>query len=179
MSRIGRKSITIPTGVTVSVDGKTVVVRGTKGELQTKILPNIKVVVAEGEVQVSRSKEDRQSRASHGLIRSLIQNNITGVTEGFTRTLKLVGTGYRAQSKGQGVSLSLGFSHPVDVVPSKGVMLKLEGTDTIHIEGIDKHAVGQVAANIRKLRPPEPYKGKGIRYLDEVVRTKAGKTSAK
>jgi large subunit ribosomal protein L6 len=179
MSRIGRKNIPVPAGVTVSSEGKTVTVRGPKGELQTKLMPNINVVVVDGEVQVTRKKEDRQSRASHGLIRSLIQNQITGVNEGYKRVLKLVGTGYRAQSKGQGISLSVGYSHPVEVTPAPGVAFKVEGTDTILVEGIDKHMVGQVSANIRKIRPPEPYKGKGIRYEGEVVRTKAGKTSAK
>ncbi len=178
MSRIGRTPIAIPAGVTITVTNKTVVVKGQKGELTTALLPHISATQAEGELTIARNAEDKQTRANHGLIRSLVNNNVEGVTNGFKKTLKLVGTGYRVQAKGTGVSLAVGYSHPVDVKPPAGVVLKVEGQDTIHIEGIDKHMVGQVAANIRKVRPPEPYKGKGIRYESEVVRKKQGKAAA-
>jgi large subunit ribosomal protein L6 len=179
MSRIGKKIIAIPSGVTVTVTGNMVSVKGTKGELFVEILPGITVEVIEGNVEVKRTDDLRQTRAFHGLIRSLINNHIIGVATGYKKTLQLVGTGYRVAMKGQGITLSLGFSHPVDVVAPAGITIKVEGNDIIHIEGSDKTVVGQVAANIRKIRPPEPYKGKGIRYSDEVVRRKAGKAAAK
>lgn len=178
MSRIGKKSISIPTNVTVTVDGKSVAIKGPKGELTVGLKPNIAVSIEDNEVSVKRKKETKEVKALHGLVRSLLNNAIIGVAQGYKKTLKLVGTGYRAQAKGTGISLAIGFSHPVDVAGISSVKLSVEGTDTIHIEGIDKQAVGQVAANIRKLRPPEPYKGKGIRYEDEVVRRKQGKTVA-
>lgn len=179
MSRIGKKSIAIPSGVTVQVNGNEVMVKGPKGELKQHLLPGITVTVADNAVQVGRTNDERQTRAYHGLVRSLIQNQVMGVSQGFKKTLKLVGTGYRVALKGQGLTLSLGFSHPVEIVATPGIKLTTEGNDTIHIEGIDKQIVGQVAANIRKIRPPEPYKGKGVRYVDEVVRRKAGKTATK
>lgn len=178
MSRIGLKAITVKQGVTVEVVGKVVEVKSPKGQLKIDLLPGIKVSVADGVVNVTRLNDEKQTRAFHGLIRSLIQNAVEGLTEGFKKTLKLVGTGYRVKSHGAGIQLSVGYSHPVDFNPLAGVSLKVEGTDTIHIEGIDKQAVGQVAANIRKIRPPEPYKGKGIRYSDEEVRRKQGKAAA-
>lgn len=178
MSRIGRTPITIPQGVTVEISDSTVTVTGTKGSLETQLLPGISVKIVDQEVVVGRSDDERQTRAYHGLIRSLIANNVVGVTDGYSKTLKLVGTGYRVASKGQGVSLSVGYSHPVEVVPPTGVTLKIEGNDTIIVSGIDKQLVGEVAANIRKTRPPEPYKGKGVRYEDEVVRRKQGKAAA-
>lgn len=179
MSRIGRKAISLPTGVTVTVNADTVVVKGPKGELQAPLLDGITVEVVENQVQVGRKSDDRQVKAYHGLVRSLINNHILGVTTGYKKTLKLIGTGYRVAMKGQGITLSLGFSHPVDVAAPQGVSIKAEGNDTILIEGNDKQKVGQVAADIRKLRPPEPYKGKGIRYEDEIVRRKQGKAAAK
>ncbi len=179
MSRIGNKVIDIPSGVTVTVSGNEVVVKGAKGELKVGLMPAITVAVADNKVTVSRSNDERQTKAYHGLIRSLVNNCIIGVGQGYEKTLKLVGTGYRVAAKGAGVSLSLGFSHQVEVQPDPGITLAVEGQDTIYVRGIDKHAVGQQAANIRKLRPPEVYKGKGIRYHDEVVRKKAGKTAAK
>lgn len=179
MSRIGRKAITLPAGVTATLSEQEVVVKGPKGELKVELLPGISVQVNEGVLTVTRANEERQTRAFHGLIRSLIENAVLGVHEGFKKTLKLVGTGYRVALKGQGLSLSLGFSHPVEIAAIDGVKLTIEGNDTINIEGIDKQLIGQVAANIRKIRPPEPYKGKGVRYSDEVVRRKAGKTATK
>jgi len=178
MSKIGRKAISIPSQVTVSVADHEVLVKGPKGELSTHIFPKIAVAVEENEVKVTRTSEDRQIKALHGLVRSLVNNMIIGVTDGYSIVLKLVGTGYRAQTKGTGLSLSVGFSHPVEVPAVAGVKLTLKGTDTITVEGIDKHLVGQVAANIRKVKPPEPYQGKGIRYKDEVVRRKQGKAAA-
>lgn len=178
MSRIGKKPITIPQGVTVDVANDVVTVKGPKGQLQAPVLAGLSVKVQDGEVVVEQTQASRQTSAFHGLVRSLIANHVTGVTEGYKKTLKLVGTGYRVQAKGAGISLAVGYSHPVDVDATQGVQLKVEGNDTIHVEGIDKQAVGQMAANIRKIKPPEPYKGKGIRYEDEFVRIKPGKTAA-
>ena len=178
MSRIGKKTIAIPDQVSVVITDSTIQVKGPKGELLVDNKPFITVAVEENNVSVKRKKESKEARALHGLMRSLLNNAIIGVSQGYRKTLKLVGTGYRAQAKGAGLSLALGFSHPIEVVAEAGAKLTVEGTDTIHIDGIDKQAVGQVAANIRKLRPPEPYKGKGIRYQDEVVRRKQGKTVA-
>jgi large subunit ribosomal protein L6 len=178
MSRIGLKAISVPQGVTVALSGAVVEINGPKGRLTVEVLPGITVVVAEGKVHVTRSNNEKQTRAFHGLIRSLIQNAVLGVSEGFKKTLKLIGTGYRVKAQGAGIQLAVGFSHPVDFTPEAGVSLKVEGSDTIIIEGINKQAVGQVAANIRKIRPPEPYKGKGIRYIDEEVKRKQGKAAA-
>lgn len=178
MSRIGRKTITLPAGVTVNVANNVVDVKGPKGQLKVELLPNITVAVKDGEVLVERKGEDKQTRSFHGLIRSLIQNNVLGVTESYKKTLKLIGTGYRAKAMGANVSLAVGYSHPVEVKAINGVSIKVEGNDTIIIEGIDKQAVGQLAADIRKIRPPEPYKGKGIRYENEAVIRKQGKAAA-
>ena len=178
MSRIGKKPISIPAGVTLTVQGSEVIVKGPKGELKVSLLPGITLDIQGDVAEVKRADDLRQTRAFHGLIRSLISNNVLGVTQGFKKTLQMVGTGYRVAARGQGITLTVGFSHPVEFMPPTGVALKVEGNDTIHIEGADKTVVGQVAANIRKVRPPEPYKGKGIKYSDEVVRRKAGKTAA-
>lgn len=178
MSKIGRVPISIPNGVTVTVQPDVVVVKGPKGELSTPLAKGISVAVQESEVVVTRANDQIQSKALHGLIRSLVKNTIEGVSNGYKKTLKLVGTGYRVSQKGQGISLAVGFSHPVEVLPVDGVKVTVEGQDTIYVEGIDKQAVGQMAANIRKVRPPEPYKGKGIRYENEEVRRKQGKTAA-
>ncbi len=179
MSKIGKKIISIPSQVTVSVVGEEIITRGPKGELKLSLLPNIEVKVEGNEVSLSRKNDLKQTKANHGLLRSLIANNVFGVSEAYKKTLKLVGTGYRVNSKGAGLSMTLGFSHVVDVEAVAGVTFKVEGNDTIHIEGIDKQLVGQVAANIRGLRPPEPYLGKGIRYSDEVVKKKPGKAATK
>jgi large subunit ribosomal protein L6 len=178
MSRIGLKAIELPQGITVTVNGKIVEIKGPKGLLSVEILAGIKVSVEDNNVLVTRTNDDRQTRAFHGLIRSLINNAVEGVNNGYKKTLKLVGTGYRVKAQGAGIQLSVGFSHPVDFTPDAGIKIKVEGTDTIHIDGIDKQAVGQAAAKIRKIRPPEPYKGKGIRYEDEEVRRKQGKAAA-
>lgn len=178
MSRIGRTPISVPQGVTITIQGDQVTVKGPKGELSSKIQPQIAVAVDADQVLVSRSDDEKQTTAYHGLVRSLIQNDIIGVTEGYKKTLKMVGTGYRVQKKGTGLNLQVGFSHDVEFTVPAGITLTVEGNDTIHVEGINKQLVGQVAANLRKIRPPEPYKGKGIRYIDEVVKRKQGKAAA-
>jgi len=179
MSKIGKKIIIIPSQVTVSLVNSQLTTKGPKGELQLSILPNIDVKIEGNEIALSRRNEEKQTKANHGLLRSLIANNIEGVANAYKKTLKLVGTGYRVNVKGAGLSMTLGFSHLTEVKPIEGVTFKVEGNDTVHIEGIDKQLVGQVAANIRSLRPPEPYLGKGIRYSDEIVKKKPGKTASK
>jgi large subunit ribosomal protein L6 len=179
MSRIGRKPVTLPSGVTVEVVNNQIVVRGSKGELKQDLVEFVTLKTENGEVVIERENDSRQARANHGLIRSLVNNMVKGVSEGFERRLEMVGTGYRAAQKGAGLNLSIGFSHPVIVDPVPGITFSLEGNNIIIVNGIDKHLVGQVSANIRKIRPPEPYKGKGIRYVDEVVRRKQGKAAAK
>lgn len=174
MSRIGRLPIEIPAGVDVKVDGALVTVKGPKGELKLTIAAPIEAKIEEGQVLVTRPDDERESRSLHGLTRTLIFNNIIGVTQGYSKALEVVGTGYRVAAKGRGLEFALGFSHPVVFDAPEGIQFKVEGPK-ITVEGIDKHLVGEVAANIRKIRPPEPYKGKGIRYAGEQVRRKAGK----
>ncbi len=178
MSRIGRKKISVLPGVKIELLNHLVKIHGPKGELSVVLPPGVTVSAADDAVSVEVKDSLRQTRAYHGLVRSLINNAVTGVTTGFKKTLKLQGTGYRVQAKGTGISLAVGFSHSVDYAPPAGVSLKVEGNNVIHIDGIDKQAVGQVAAEIRAIRPPEVYKGKGIRYEDEVVKLKPGKTTA-
>ena len=179
MSRIGRKPITIPSGVTVSVDGSTVKVKGPKGELARTFDPSMKVRVEGSEMVVERPSDEKRERALHGLTRALLANMVTGVTEGFKKTLEIVGVGYRAEKKGKDLVVSVGYSHPVKYPEPAGISLTTPAPTTIVIEGIDKQKVGQVAAELREFRPPEPYKGKGIRYQGEQVRRKAGKTAGK
>ena len=176
MSRIGRLPIQIPAGVTVSVDGRQVAVKGPKGELALTVAQPIEVAIEEGQVLVTRPDDERDSRSLHGLTRTLIANQIIGVTEGYTKGLEVVGTGYRVQQRGANVEFALGFSHPVMIEPPAGISLTVEGNNKLTISGIDKQAVGEAAANIRKIRKPEPYKGKGVRYAGENVRRKAGKS---
>ncbi|MFB8187924.1 50S ribosomal protein L6 [Microbacterium sp. AGC62] len=176
MSRIGRLPIDVPAGVTVSVAGRVVSVKGPKGELTLTVANPIEVAVEENQVLVSRPDDERESRSLHGLTRTLINNNIIGVTQGYTKGLEVVGTGYRVQQKGSSVEFALGFSHPVLIDPPAGITLTVEGTTKLTVSGIDKQAVGEAAANIRKIRKPEPYKGKGVRYAGENVRRKAGKS---
>lgn len=178
MSRIGSQPISLPQSVTITVVGREIVVKGPKGQLVAPLLANIEVNVENDQVTVTRKNDEKRTKAFHGLVRSLINNHVFGVTEGYKKTLKLIGTGYRVKASGGGLLVTVGFSHPVEIVPVEGVKITNEGNDTIHIEGIDKQLVGQTAANIRAIRPPEPYKGKGIRYVDEVVKRKAGKTAA-
>jgi large subunit ribosomal protein L6 len=176
MSRIGKLPIPLPAGVTVAIDGQNVSVKGPKGELALTISEPIKVTLEDNSVIVSRPDDEAKSKSLHGLSRTLIANNVHGVSTGFTKTLEIVGTGYRAAAKGSNLELALGFSHPVVIEPPQGITLTVEGNTKIIISGVDKQAVGEVAANIRKIRKPEPYKGKGIRYEGERVRRKAGKS---
>ncbi|HET8944562.1 MAG TPA: 50S ribosomal protein L6 [Dehalococcoidia bacterium] len=175
MSRIGKMPITVPTGVEVRIDGATVTVKGPKGELVRDILPEIAIEQADGQLLVKRPTDQQRHRAMHGLTRTLVDNMVRGVSEGFSKTLEMQGVGYRAQMQGKDLQLSIGFSHPVNVPPPPGIEFEVEGTSRIVVKGINKEQVGQVAADVRKIRPPEPYKGKGIRYLGEYVRRKAGK----
>jgi large subunit ribosomal protein L6 len=175
MSRIGRMPIDIPAGVTVTIEGQDVSVKGPKGELSLTVKEPIQAVMADNQVLVTRPDDERSSRSLHGLSRTLINNLIIGVTEGYQKQLQVVGTGYRLAAKGQSVEFSLGYSHSITVDPPAGITLTVEGNDKLTVSGIDKQAVGEVAANIRKLRKPEPYKGKGVRYAGENVRRKAGK----
>jgi large subunit ribosomal protein L6 len=175
MSRIGRLPIEIPAGVDVTVDGSAVKVKGPKGELSLTVASPIEVRIEDGSVLVTRPDDERASRSLHGLTRTLIANQILGVTQGYSKGLEIVGTGYRVAAKGNGVEFALGYSHPITVEPPAGITFAVEGNNRLTVSGIDKQAVGEVAANIRKLRKPEPYKGKGVRYAGEVVRRKSGK----
>lgn len=180
MSRVGRLPIAIPTGVTFSVTPDNVVtVKGPKGELVKAMHKDINIAVENNEIVVTRPSEDKNHRALHGLTRALINNMVVGVTSGYAKTLELIGVGYRAQLQGKNLVMNLGYSHPVEVKEVAGVTFKLEGTTKVIVEGIDKERVGAVAADIRSWRVPEPYKGKGIKYSDEVIRRKEGKTGKK
>lgn len=179
MSRVGRKPIPIPAGVTATVEGGVIRVTGPKGELTQPIRPEITVSIADGEIRVTRSSDQKQHRALHGLTRALIANMVQGVTEGFRRTLEIVGVGYRAEKRGDVLVLNVGYSHPVEYPEPPGITLSTPNATTIVVEGTDKARVGQVAAEIRSVRRPEPYKGKGIRYQGEQVRRKAGKAGGK
>jgi large subunit ribosomal protein L6 len=175
MSRIGRQPITVPAGVDVSIgEDNAIVVKGPRGQLARAFPAGIAFEREDGVIQVKRARDDGEYPALHGLSRSLLNNMVVGVATGFTKTLEVQGVGYRAQLQGSNLQLALGFSHPVIVPPPDGIAFTVEGP-RIHVTGNDKEQVGQVAANIRKLRPPEPYKGKGIRYMGERVRRKAGK----
>lgn len=178
MSRIGKMPVVLPKGVEVKQANGTLSVKGPKGSLQLSAHPDMNVVIDGGEVRVERPSDEKQHRALHGLTRSLITNMVIGVTDGFAKTLEIVGVGYRADLKGKGLTLSLGFSHTIEYTPDDGVSLECPNQTTIVVSGIDKQKVGQAAADIRAFRPPEPYKGKGIRYKGEHVRRKAGKTAA-
>jgi large subunit ribosomal protein L6 len=178
MSRIGRAVIAIPSGVTVKMNDRTLTVKGPKGELSQELPPLITAEVSDSELKFNRPDESKDTRSLHGLTRALAANMVTGVTEGFSKSLEIQGVGYRADVKGQKLNLALGLSHPVEVEVPKGLKVTTEGTTNIKIEGSDKQLVGQFAANIRSLRPPEPYKGKGIRYVGEHVRRKVGKAGA-
>ncbi len=175
MSRIGKQPVAIPAGVEAKVQGQEVTVRGPKGVLSLEVRSPITVAVEGDEVVVSRPDDTREARALHGLFRTLIANMVEGVTNGYSKALEIVGTGYRATQKGKGVELALGYSHTITVEPPEGIEIAVPSQTKIVVSGIDKQQVGEVAANIRKLRKPEPYKGKGIRYEGEVVRRKVGK----
>lgn len=175
MSRIGKQPVVLPAGVEAKVDGQLVTVKGPKGELTLTMAEPITAKVEGNEVLVMRPNDDRTSRSLHGLTRTLIYNMVVGVTEGYSKSLEIVGTGYRAVAKGKNVEFALGFSHPVVFEPPAGIELAVPSANKVIVSGIDKQMVGEVAANIRKLRKPEPYKGKGIRYEGEVVKRKVGK----
>jgi len=175
MSRIGKRLITIPQNVKVDCSKNLVTVEGPKGKLSQSIDESIKIDIQDNEISVSRSSDNKRFRALHGLYRSLIQNMIVGVSEGFKKDLAIEGVGYKAQLKGKMIVLDLGFSHQIEFTPPEGVTVTVTAPTAITVEGIDKQAVGQVAANIRKFRKPEPYKGKGIRYVGEYIRRKQGK----
>ncbi|MEY4365221.1 MAG: hypothetical protein RLZZ305_565 [Actinomycetota bacterium] len=179
MSRIGKAPITIPNGVEVSISGRTVSVKGPKGQLSREIPGDIVVRKEENTLLVERPDDGRTNRALHGLSRTLVNNMVVGVTEGFSKELEIVGVGYRAESQGQNLRLALGFSHPVTVPAPAGITFEVPAQTRVIVKGIDKELVGQVAANIRSIRKPEPYKGKGVRYADERVLRKAGKTGKK
>ncbi|MBJ7280885.1 MAG: 50S ribosomal protein L6 [Rhodoluna sp.] len=176
MSRIGKMPIPVPAGVEVKIDGQVVDVKGPKGTLSHTVPSPITIVLEDGNIIVTRPDDERNSRSLHGLTRTLIANNIEGVTKGFTKGLEIVGTGYRVTVKGSAIEFALGYSHPILVEPPSGISFQVDGNTKITVVGIDKQAVGEVAANLRKLRKPEPYKGKGVRYAGEVVRRKAGKS---
>jgi large subunit ribosomal protein L6 len=175
MSRIGRMPVPIPSGVDVTINGREVTVAGPKGKLSLEVAEPIEVSQRDGVITVTRPNDEGNVRALHGLSRSLVANMVTGVTEGYRKTLEIVGVGYRVQAKGSNLEFSLGFSHPVTVTPPEGITLRVETPTRLVVEGIDKQQVGEVAANIRKLRKPDPYKGKGLRYSGEHIRRKVGK----
>ena len=175
MSRVGRKVITIPSGVELKQDGNKITVKGPKGQLEREFNPEITVKVDNGDINITRPNDLPNIRALHGTTRAVLNNMIVGVSQGFEKKLELVGVGYRVQAAGKGLTLSLGFSHPVEIEPVEGITFKVEGNTKISVEGINKELVGQIAANIRAKRPPEPYKGKGVKYADEQIRRKEGK----
>ena len=176
MSRIGRKPVVVPAGVEVIVNGNIVTVKGPKGQLEQEISKNLTVEVKEGEVVVTRPTDNREDRAQHGLARTLINNMIVGVTQGFEKKMELIGVGYKAEKKGNTLVMNLGYSHPVEMVDPEGITTEVPKATEIIVRGADKALVGNYAANIRAWRKPEPYKGKGIKYVDEVIRRKEGKT---
>lgn len=175
MSRIGKLPVAVPSGVDVTLADHTVTVKGPKGTLSQHVLPVVDVKLEDGQVVVTRKSDDKPGRSAHGLTRTLVSNMVEGVTKGFRKSLTLQGVGYRVNKAGNDLNFSLGYSHPVTYAAPEGIAFAVEGTNTVHVDGIDKQRVGQVAAEIRNLRPPEPYKGKGIRYTGEVVRKKLGK----
>lgn len=179
MSRIGRMAIVIPAGVTVKVDGAVVAVKGPKGELSRTIPSEMILDIADGRIEVKRPSEEKKHKSLHGLTRTLVANMVTGVTAGFTKNLEIAGVGYRAAKAGNKLNLTLGFSHPVEVDPPAGITIDVPAPNKIVVSGIDKEAVGALAAKIRSYREPEPYKGKGVKYEGEKVRRKVGKAGAK
>jgi large subunit ribosomal protein L6 len=179
MSRIGKMPIPVPAGVQVEIQGNVVTVSGPKGKLSLALHPDMKIEQIGSEIQVSRPTDNRIHRSLHGLTRSLVNNMVEGVTNGYTRRLEVAGVGYRVQQAGKDLVLQLGFSHPVQVIAPEGISLGVEGNNRILVTGIDKQMVGETAAQIRRVRPPEPYKGKGIKFAEEQVRRKVGKTGGK
>ena len=179
LSRIGRKTIPIPSGVKVEVGYGEVTVTGPRGTLTQEYHPDVVVRVEDGQIVVERLSERKFHHALHGLTRSLVANAVVGVTEGYSRTLELMGVGYRVQAAGDGVILNVGYSHPVEIHPPDGVTMEIEGNNRVHVRGIDKQKVGQLAAQVRRVRPPNAYKEKGIRYQGELLRFKPGKSAAR
>jgi large subunit ribosomal protein L6 len=179
MSRIGRKPIPVPTNVTATVEGQTVKVKGPRGELERRLHSSMAIALDDGNITVQRPSDEPNHRALHGLTRTLIANMVDGVTKGYSKQLEIIGVGYKAEARPYGLQLALGFSHPVEYRAPKGIKLTAPQPTQIIIEGADKELVGQVAAELRSLRPPEPYKGKGIKYQGEQIRRKAGKAGAK
>lgn len=175
MSRIGRKVIAVPTGTKVSVKDNVVLVQGPKGQLSREFRPQVSLEITESQVVVTRCDDSKEARSLHGLTRSLVANMVEGVTNGFTKNLELVGVGYKAQMKGKNLLLNVGYSHPIEIEPPEGIEIATEGVTKVAIKGIDKENVGNLSAKIRAVRKPEPYKGKGIRYVGEKIRKKAGK----
>ena len=179
MSRIGKLPVAIPKGVTVTCEGSTVTVKGPKGELKKTFHPDLGVKTENGNVIVTRPSDEKNHKALHGLTRTLIHNMVEGVTKGYSKTLEIAGVGYKAEPKPYGLMFALGFSHPIEYKAPAGIKLTAPNPTTVQIDGADKEIVGQVAAEIRGLRPPEPYKGKGIKYAGEIIRRKAGKAGGK
>lgn len=179
MSRIGRTPITIPSGVDVSLDGNTIRVKGPLGQLQRTLHPDMNIAIEGDQIVVTRPSEQKEHKSLHGLTRTLINNMVEGVTKGFSKSLELAGVGYRAAKQGNKLVLTVGYSQPVEIVPEEGIEIEVPAANKIIVKGIDKERVGAVAANIRGVRPPEPYKGKGIKYENEVIRRKVGKAGAK
>jgi large subunit ribosomal protein L6 len=179
MSRIGRKPVSIPKGVTLQVEGNSVAVKGPRGELRRDLHPDMEIAFKDNQFTVARPSEEKRHKALHGLTRTLVQNMVEGVSKGFSKSLEIQGVGYKAEAKPYGVNLIVGFSHPVKYEAPKGIKISVDNNVMVKVEGADKELVGQVAAELRQVRPPEPYKGKGIRYVGEQVRRKAGKTGAK
>ena len=179
MSRIGRKPVTVPKGVTLQVQGNTVAVKGPRGELSRALHPEMQIAFTNDQFTVNRPSEEKRHKALHGLTRTLVQNMVEGVSKGFSKSLEIQGVGYKAEAKPYGVNLIVGYSHPVKYEAPKGIKITVDNNTMVKVEGADKELVGQVAAELRSVRPPEPYKGKGIRYVGEQVRRKAGKTGAK
>ncbi|HEY3364597.1 MAG TPA: 50S ribosomal protein L6 [Symbiobacteriaceae bacterium] len=179
MSRIGKAPVQIPAGVDVTLDGNVVKVKGPKGELSREISKDMLVTIENGALRVARPSDERVHKALHGLTRSLINNMVVGVTKGYQKQLELVGTGYRATKSGAKLTLTVGYSHPVEIDPPKGIDFTVPAVNQVLVSGIDKEVVGQIAANVRSVRPPEPYLGKGIKYAGEVIQRKEGKTGKK
>jgi large subunit ribosomal protein L6 len=179
VSRIGKKPVVIPNGVTVKQDGNTLKVKGPKGELESKFHPNIQIVITGNEIEVKRPDDLKYNKSLHGLTRALIQNLIIGVSDGYKKTLDIVGVGYRVELKGSNLLINIGYSHPIYFEPPDAITLETPTQTQIVISGIDKQLVGLVAAKLRSIRKPEPYKGKGIKYSDEIIQRKAGKTAGK
>ena len=179
MSRIGKIPVPVPAGVDVAIDGQTVTVKGPKGTLSHRVAEPITVATEDGTIAVTRPDDERESKALHGLSRTLIANMVVGVTDGYVKRLEIVGTGYRVTADGSNLVFALGYSHPVPIKAPEGIKFTVEAPTRFSVEGIDKQQVGEVAAKIRKLRKPDPYKGKGVRYAGEVIRRKAGKAGKK